>query len=196
MVRLYHIQAPVNPILRYSPADQRTSPQTVEIDLAKPQQFFRGREKFRALFDTVTNDIYRPPRMGAVFTGVYPDEYFDPFHSPHRVRQLIYSMNEHLKNQKTNLAISVKKGDFIVCINSMQQLGISKKIKMNFHSKLPMRYLSLKSHLKGLHITSRRAAEVLGLSKSTCSRLLSRWQKQKIVYKVGSGKNVYYLFKK
>ncbi len=62
-------------------------------------------KKIHQLFELLSRDLYRPIRLGGIFTELFQGECFDIFSSPSRVHQLIRRARRWLEETETPLLI-------------------------------------------------------------------------------------------
>lgn len=77
-----------------------------EKPLAKPGSLFDK------LIHALTSDFYRPQRLGSLFTHLYPDEYYDPLHSPDRIHQVMKRFRQWIHKNKLPLDVDSSEGTY------------------------------------------------------------------------------------
>ncbi len=144
------------------------------------------------LLQLMTKDIYRPPRMGVVFSGLYKNEYFDPFTSPQRVRNSIFRFNQWAEEKACDFRIQIDGGDFrfvgpadvsILCQQRARPLE-------SWQAALKV----FKQQNESRSFTSQDLATALGLSTRASLEILKKALASKKVQKIGHGKNSRYIF--
>ncbi len=193
MIELYQVKTPELPMFRFSPNNQLKEPDTIHFDLSDPQSIFRKQDRFYRLFKILVHDIYRPPRMGVVFSRLYPDEYFDPFHSPHRVRSLVSRFNHFSKTNHFLFNVKIEKGDFIL-VSEVPRAGILLHPTKPITSVHRLPFDIIKKQLKGKRLTSPLIANTLGVSQRSVTKLIQSWLESKLIIKKGRGRSTYYHF--
>jgi tetratricopeptide (TPR) repeat protein len=76
------------------------------------------------LFRTLTFDFYRPMTVPILFTGIFPDRYYDPVTSPSVVHQALKRLRQWLKEAKVPMHIVEFKGGYWLHSESRMEIQI------------------------------------------------------------------------
>lgn len=144
------------------------------------------------LLQLMTKDIYRPPRMGVVFSALYKNEYFDPFTSPQRVRNCIFRFNEWAAQQDCAFRIKIDGGDFRLIGPADTSIRCTQRPRplQSWQAALKV----FKDLNQSRSFTNQELAKALGLSPRASSELLKKALQSNRVEKIGRGKNSRYIF--
>lgn len=147
--------------------------------------------KNHQLIEILSRDLYRPAKVGGLFAGLFPGEYFDIFSSPDRVHQILRRTRAWLKKSKTPLAIEEWQGFY------------SMKVQKGMALKLPLhrqRASWFEVHLQKLyqeyHAGEILPAEVvrgtLKFTEAEYKRFIKWALEEKKFAKVGGGRSTSY----
>jgi tetratricopeptide (TPR) repeat protein len=147
--------------------------------------------KNHQLIEILSRDLYRPAKVGGLFSGLFPGEYFDIFSSPDRVHQILRRTRAWLKKSKTPLEIEEWQGFY--------SLKIGKGVAL----KLPLRRQQaswFEVHLQKLH-SAFRAGEILPadvirgeleFTEAEYKRFIKWALEQKKFQRIGGGRSTSY----
>jgi len=178
--------------IEYCPSQITTKPGAIGLDLNRISKTSFLNSTSWPLLQLMTKDIYRPPRMGVVFTGLYKNEYFDPFTSPQRVRNSIFRFNDWAENSQCEFRIRIDGGDFHFV--GPQGLGI---ISTQRERPLDSWQAALKVFKTQNDSRSFRTVDVasaLGITPRNALQILQKALASKKIEKLGRGKNSRYIF--
>ena len=189
---LFNLSLTESKTLEYCPGQVTDPPSRVGLDLNKISENSFLNSTSWPLLQIMTKDIYRPPRMGVVFSGLYNQEYFDPFTSPQRVRNSVFRFNEWAEAEKCEFKIQIEDGDFQLKGAS----GVS-IVKIQRERPLDSWQAALKVFKEqndSRSFTSQDLAKVLGITPRSALHILKKALASKKVQKMGQGKNSRYIF--
>jgi len=144
------------------------------------------------LLQLLTKDIYRPARMGVVFSGLYPKEYYDPFHSPQRVRNSVFRFNQWAEQNNCEFRVQIDGGDFQLLAPKGTSIICTKRIRPLENWKATLKVFKEKNQSRSF--TSTEFADVVGLSQRGCLHILQKALASNKIQKIGHGKNSRYIF--
>jgi len=150
-----------------------------------------GKKRFRKLLFSLASDFYRPLSVMVLHHKVYPDEYFNPFHSPSKIYQLVHDFRLHLKEIGSHLSVSECDGHYFLEASDATILRISSE-----QPTVIDEYASLMARLAALpserHFDAHEAEQLLGLKPRSCRRLLQEACFNGLVIKSGQGRSTRY----
>jgi hypothetical protein len=121
-------------------------------------------------------DFYRPLRIGALFSELFPGEVFDINSSPDRVHQFLRRARRSLRAHKLPLKIVETHAFYSLEITGNISFRLPRDHQSVDHMHLHFMALR-KAFADGRRFSAREAQTKLGLSKTTTFRLLS-WAKE------------------
>lgn len=147
-----------------------------------------------ALYEALTMDFYKPSHVGLLFERIYPEEKFDPFHSPDRVLQLLRRFNKWFIENKVPLRIHMKKSEFMLKAHgeTTVQILISRAKKLSKEKG----YLSqIKSLFKDRTFSTQQAAESLKVSRRLAKTIITQGLHAGQLIQQGTGRSTLYQLK-
>ena len=179
-------------ILEYCPANPSVKPERTVLNLNTISETSFLTSTSWPLLQLITKDIYRPPRMGIVFSHLYRNEYFNPFTSPQRVRNSIFRFNQWAEVTACEFRIKIQAGDFK--LEGPEKLGIQTRQRerpiQSWRAALGVFKITNESR----SFTSADVGKVLGITQRTALALLQQALKAKKIQKCGAGKSTRYIF--
>lgn len=188
----YGIQTENSRVLKYCPSEPYSKPQRIDWNLDEISDMSFINSTSLPLLQLLTKDIYRPPRIGVVFTCLYPTEHFNPFTSPQRVRNSLFRFNDWAKNNSISFRIKVFEGEFalvgpsgagVLCTQTSRHLGSWQAALKFFRSQNDTKSFKAES-----------LAKALSISQSSALRILKKALAANKVKKIEGGRNSRYIF--
>lgn len=134
-------------------------------------------------------DLYAPLNMGALFSAIYPDEYFDVESSPARTRQALRRTRIWLRQNGIDNAIVIRNGS---CHISTAKIAV----RYHLHKKNPVADEKVLSLLQafpvGREFTAEEAISRLGVSRTGLHRLFVKATELGVLDKLGCGRSTVY----
>lgn len=189
---IFNIQLAPSRELQFCPMDPKLSPQKISLDLNRIADNSFLTSTSWPLLQLMTKDIYRPPRMGVVFSNLYPGEYFDPFTSPQRVRNSIFRFNTWSESNKCDFKIKIFQGDFQFDCPPSSAIRCTRHAKSIDSWQAAMKYFKLGNNSRSF--TAADLAGKLGITQRSAQVILQKAMKANKVEKMGQGKNTRYIF--
>jgi hypothetical protein len=153
------------------------------VDFAFEEILLKLNRTERIVAQTVFNDLYRSPRLGTLFSSLYPDEYFDPYTSPSRVRNAVKRLNQSLAHLKVPVAFEFKRGQLKV--RTPEHLTISLPQRALYSLEQDLLYNLIRTHFKGRSFTEKMVQERFELNKNKTQRLFNDLVKVKKIIRRG-----------
>ncbi len=142
------------------------------------------------LIHCLIKDVYRPPRMGLVFSSLYRGEYFNPFTSPQRVRNSVLRFNQWMSSKSQDVRIEIEKGDFF--LKGPPQWGITIQVRPRNLTFEDLKVKAIREAFQGRSFSAQEAAKVLNVTKRTATTFLKRSLERKQISKIGKGPSCRY----
>lgn len=175
-----------------------SSEKPILVELA---QFTKGshsnlaaRPKLYQLLRILTSDFYKPPRLGFIFSRLYPDEKFDALSSPHRIFNGVHHLNQWLKENKLPLKIMVQSGEFHLKPLANVTLSITKSLQKTTKNQFDLTNLHQFTGSRTFNTDS--ALKALKVSKPTLLKVIKIGIASKKIQQIGSGRSTLYKFVK
>lgn len=152
-------------------------------------------KKIHHVLNLLTRDLYAPASVAALFAGLHPEQYFDIFSSPARIYQLIYRTRSWIESSAIPMSIDAQDEGYIL------RPGANLAFRLSLERPLRTKSLDIKTGLEvhfgdGEAFSSAKAAETLGVSKSSMDRSLQQFLKEGDVQTERSGRALKYRLKK
>lgn len=130
--------------------------------------------KMRDLFAALTADLYRPARVGALFSYVFKGEFFDIFHSPNRVHQLVWRLRGYLRHHRLGIRFVGDQGTLRLAVPPRgRRLTLIYPAKAFGEGQASWLWATFRAGLDlSDRIDVRVVQERLGISRSSAQRLL------------------------
>lgn len=157
-------------------------------------QLLLDRPKLKLLLNALTQDFYKPLRIGDLFSRIYSEEKFDALSSPRRLFSCVHQLNAWFQQSQIDLKVKIVSGEFYLTSKNGIQLrfDVLPKVQSQFRLELKVLHNTVGSKT----FTSNQAAEVLNMSKPATLKILRKALKSKSMLKVGDGKSTVYRFSK
>lgn len=178
--------------LEYCPSHVTEKPRRIGLDLNRISETSFLNSTSWPLLQVMTKDIYRPPRMGVVFSGLYKGEYFDPFTSPQRVRNSIFRFNDWAEKAECEFRIRIENGDFHLVGPSQLGVASTRRERPLLSWQAALRIFKQKNESRSF--TTADVADTLGIQRRSALQILQKALASKKVLKQGRGKNSRYIF--
>lgn len=135
-------------------------------------------------------DFYAPISVGAIFSALYPEEFFDPFSSPERVRQVLSRTRKWIDLSGVPLAIEELNGLYRIYLTGKMTIHFPlQRGSFNSYQVLLLRMLNLGSDN---NISGADLRQQLDLSFGSFQRF-TRWALEEgYLQKLGSGTKTRY----
>ena len=189
---IFNVSLQTSRDLKYCPGNPLSQIQSIGLDLNQVSENSFFTSSSWPLIQLMTKDIYRPPRMGLVFSGLYKDEYFDPFTSPQRVRNSVFRFNEWAEACDNKFRIKVLNGDFILSGPEGVSVACTQNSRPLASWQAALKFF--KSSNESRSFTSAELAKVLGITQRSASGILKKAVTSNKLQKISSGKNSRYIF--
>ncbi|MGE3683415.1 MAG: tetratricopeptide repeat protein [Bdellovibrionales bacterium] len=144
------------------------------------------------LIVNLARDLYRPLRVGELFSELFPNEHFDIDSSPNRIRQLVWRTRAELNRHRSGIQIVRTSGLYALRLSGPAGIRIPLHISKTDGSYRQLRILS--RTFEGRHFSARQASESLDISLATAQRLLLNAIDRGEIIKIGQGNKVHYEF--
>lgn len=176
---------------------QQPSPSEIQFshDITKVNKIF-NLDSFLQTNDTVSHfvkillkDHYQPFRLGQLFNSLYPDEFYNPFSSPHRIEQVVYRLRKKIAAQ--DLGFSITSNSKALKIAPLPGISLeysAKSIKKDTLKESPSWLDKLQKIFSVNDVVL-----LTGCSKRSAQRSINQSIQENRVVKKGKGKATYYL---
>ncbi len=178
--------------LEYCPGDVLAKPRLIGLDLDSISENSLLNSTSWPLLQLITRDIYRPPRMGVVFSELYKNEYFNPFTSPQRVRNSVFRFNEWAKDHTNSFHIKISQGDFLLMAPIGLSVSSTRRERPLDSWQAALKFFKLQNNSRSF--TSSDLAKVLGITQRSALNILKKALASRKVQKINRGKNCRYIF--
>ncbi|MGE4132758.1 MAG: tetratricopeptide repeat protein [Bdellovibrionales bacterium] len=118
-------------------------------------------------------DLYRPIRIGEIFSSLFPNEHFNPYSSPGRVHQTLFRLRQWLSENDLPVVISHSGREYSATITGPFAVRLSSD-QSDFSGWSPHWVRLEKCLADKSHFTSADVRELLDMKHSTCKRFL-KW---------------------
>lgn len=144
-----------------------------------------GQASHRLLI-ALSQDLYRPLPLLALFSRLFPGEYFNPDSSPNRVHQILK------RYRKIDIGIAVEEADESYRLNLGPEVAIRLPKESFSLGTEELRFLKLRSQVKPGSFTLEDAISALEVSRSSAQRVL-KWgtENHKLTVSVQGGKKIF-----
>lgn len=143
------------------------------------------------LVHVLASDLYRPFRLGQIFSRLFPGEYFNIESAPNRVRQAIHRARERLLAHGVPLVVSETDGGYALERSGPVRLALHLNRLRLDGRELQFAHLQREfGHAGGFTPGEGRA--VLAISEATFRRLMAWAQERGQVDRVGATNSTYY----
>ena len=162
----------------------------IERGLVDGEDSLRFGGKTHRVLQILTRDFYRPASLGGLFADLFPEEYFNVFSSPNRVRQIVSRARRFFEAAGLPLVIEEHGGTYRLSVEGDVGLLVGREARTAEPHLDQIRKLSA-VYSEGF--TSRQGREALALSPSSFKRLMSWAIEQGIAERVGATTSTYYV---
>lgn len=151
--------------------------------------------KICQLIQVLSMDLYAPPRLGKVFSYLYPNEHFNVYSSPHRVHQLILRCREWMSENQTGFQIRNLGGHYRLVADGACALKITARKRIvdeisNAYDRLSATFPAERT------FSSAEGAKVLQMSSSNFTRYAKALQEKGLVERLGAARFTRYRIRK
>ena len=189
---VYGILPPTSRTLEFCPQKIGEKPLSIGLNLEDlPINCFLNSTSW-ALIQLMVKDLYRPPRIGVAFAALYPNEFFDVFHSPQRVRNSVFRFNQWTTQFNIPLKILARDGDLL--LNCPPGLGVAFKARSRPLSRNQALLARFRLLSDGRSFTSDQLALAMNMTRQSALGLLRSALTSKRIAKIGRGKRTRYMF--
>lgn len=179
------------------PAD-RTFDLLAGQDLSGSARLKPGQALHRMLL-ALSSDMFRPQQGGVLFAKVFPDEYFNPSHSPQRVSQLAYRLRTWFQSHDIPIEVESREGNYRLVLNAECDLLFTRSKRSRPRDPV-VQADALLNILKQAwpykSFSSTQASERLQLSPRTVKALLRQAAESGQLRTSGTGRSKLYRFAK
>jgi tetratricopeptide (TPR) repeat protein len=189
---IYGVGVPQGNFYDYCPDNSLVDPKEINWDLRNRSALLKSGQTSLRLIQAMTLDIYKPPRMGQIFSSLYPTERFNPFTSPQRVRSTIFRFNEWSKQENNLYQIEINKGDFQFL--GPREGGLRVRSIFQLKSKPNLQLQEFRKNYGGKSFATSDVASTLGISVRSSNTLIKYGCERKILRKISSSRSSRYLF--
>jgi hypothetical protein len=156
----------------------------------------RDNEIVLRVLRTLAADFYRPLKTGALFSGIYPDESFDPVSSPARVRQAVTRTRDLLSNSMPALTVQCEKGEYSLAAQDPVDLIVHTQYRTREDDEASRVLKTLKSRYPYKMFSSAEAHRVVELSSTRVKKILEAAERDNKIYAHGENRSKRYRFAK
>lgn len=143
------------------------------------------------LLKSLLVDLYRPLKWGELFNGLFPEEYFDPFSSINRLHQIIFRLNETLRNQSVDLRISSDDAGCRMLSGANLRFKIHKEMEESLYID-PQLLLLKSTEIQNSEFTINDLCLKYGGSKRTQRRWIKKMLEEGKLLKIGNNRSSRY----
>ncbi len=155
------------------------------------QVFPRGSLPHR-LISCLTTDFYRPISTNALFAELFPDQYFDIFHSPGRVHQILRRTRQLMAVHK--LPIKIVSSELGFKIEVTGELNLEVQVLRPAVQTYDVRLSKLRETLSTPEFKAADVCEILDLTRAAAQRFLAEARHRKDLDTYGAGPATIYFF--
>jgi tetratricopeptide (TPR) repeat protein len=178
--------------LLFSPEDLLHDPLVIAWDVQGSARLSQSGSTVAVLIQTLLKDIYKPPRMGLMFSALYPKEHFNPFTSAPRVRNTVFRFNTWAAQKNIPFQCEIIKGDFV--LRGPTGAGIRSLGSTKTKSKSGLQLQEFRRLFGSKSFSSRDLARVLGISVRSANLLIKEGCEKKRIKKISSSRSSRFLF--
>jgi hypothetical protein len=114
------------------------------------------------LLRVLAADFYRPVKLGALFSKLFPGDHFDVYSSPNRVHQMFWRARGWLGTHRLPLNLTELSGDYRLTVDS----GFALLVPLNWRDEGAPWLEKIRRHFAGREFTAAEACSVLSISRS------------------------------
>ncbi len=176
------------------PSIKRASRQGSCWNLAEGTDFFsRGLKQgqiLHRLLNLLTVDFYEPRNGGSIFSALFPNEYFCPASSIHRVYDAIARIRQWMIEQEIPFTVEEERGTY--SLRALKPCRLRVSSQRDLHTTQEDSFIEkIKDHFSA-PFSSSEAALYLGKSKSSTIRLLNQAVERERLIRMPFGKHTKY----
>jgi tetratricopeptide (TPR) repeat protein len=147
-------------------------------------------KKNHQLIDVLTRDFYRPTRLSSVFSELYPNEYFDIFSSPARVRMAVNRLRQWIGSSGLPLELRFDAG---YILRPLPGMGLRIPFTRGTVDQQNVQWQRLSSAMPGSHeVSVSQIQGLLDVSASSALRLATWAVQAGHLERVGQGRSTRY----
>lgn len=162
-------------------------------DLRSGSELNKGQLLHR-LLETFSSDFYRPFKIEALFSKLFPDEFYQPTHSLPKVAALIVRLRKWFREKRIPLEIlNVSRNEFQLA--AAKPYGIRVKIFEKQKSRDEFFLETLKQKFESDWFSCQLAVTETGFSRATCKRYIRTALDNKVLVSEGYAQYTKYRFK-
>ncbi len=162
------------------------------VDLSS-QQSLKGGGLVHKLMQILCSDFYRPFKVQALFSLLFPDENFNFLSSTRKVHDLIFRLRVWLEENKIPIIVaSTGRGEFQ--IQTLKPYAIRVRARATAVGSIDLFIKELKHKIRAPDFSVFQAIEAAGVSRSKAKRLLKEAVNIKLLKIKGKGRGVRYAF--
>lgn len=173
----------------------------LEVDVAdgtfiykeKPLQLKVGQALHRLLV-SLSSDLYRPLRVAVAHHYLYPDEYFHPLSSPHRVYEVVRRLKGWFQKKHLPLHVEERTGFYELKTRSAATLVLPRAAALSERKDSLSRILF--ATWKREKFSANDAAASLKISRRSVLRVLEKACQDGVLEREGKARATKYCFKK
>lgn len=144
-----------------------------------------GQLMHRALV-ALTDDFYRPVRLAALASKLYPGDYFNPVTTPLRVHQALLRVRSFFSRSRVPLLVEEKTGEY--------RLAAKRPFAIAVFRGRPLHTLSARRALLQPEFGAGEIEKAFGVSRSQAHRILREAIAERLVQPLGGGRSRRYRF--
>ncbi len=145
------------------------------------------------LVAVLTSDFYRPFRMAALFSKLFPNEYFNPRSGPLRVHQTLKRLRKWFEKAKLPLRIEEQDGAYRISTQSACGIRVSAEPILGVGAKMASLHL-VKRSMSEADFSVQQVSELLKVSRNSALRIVDEARKEGCVRRLGRGPATRYRF--
>ena len=142
-------------------------------------------------FQILSMDFYRPISLGFLFSKLYPEEYFDPHHSPARVYRNICRLRKAFPEGSGLEIESSSEGYQLICTGAVE---IPVQINREPVSRDQQQVVNLRGIVERRWFTTGEVADEMKVSQRTAQEILKKAKKTYRLETAGQGRATRYRF--
>lgn len=160
--------ATLPPFYSWCPADSAGS----ELDLAEGEwngrAFLKVGQAPHRLLSALSTDFYRPFRTATLFSRLFPDEHYNPEHSPARVRQAMLRLRGLMRSEGIPLVVQEDQGFYRLSATAPVQIRVGAGVISRNDAYLAR----LASHFSTSAFSMSQAVQALGIPRRSAQRII------------------------
>jgi len=174
----------------YCPNEEGPFVLSLSSETAKAgDQELKSGQILHRLLVALLSDFYRPMWVAAVFTHLFPDEFYHPESGPKRVHQAIFRLRKWLEDSGVPLSIDESNGRYVLRWTKACCIRLTGEKSTLSNEDLLCRKLA--ANFKG-EFGAQEAASFLGVSPTSARQALKWGVENRRLEKIGSGPKTRY----